>query len=88
MTQSEGPRPKLHDFLTGLGLDHYGGAALIGCSGEYVRRLCLPYDSPRRCQPSLQMRQRIARATGGAVGEGDWTPPAPRQPDLPSEMAL
>ena len=80
----EPPRPKLHAFLTGQGWDHYQGAALIGCSGEYVRRMCLPFGDPRRCNPSGRMRRRIAEKTAGVIGEGDWDGPSPatiREPE-------
>ncbi len=65
-------RPKLHHFLAERGWDHYHGAALIGCSGEYVRRMCLPLHDPRRCVPSRRLRQTIAERTDGKVGLDDW----------------
>lgn len=77
MTEKTDPsRPKLHNFLTQRDLDHFQGAALLGCSGEYVRRMCLPFDDPRRSVPSKTLRRQFSERTAGAVGEGDWDRPA------------
>lgn len=76
MTEKTDPsRPKLHNFLAERGLDHFQGAVLLGCSGEYVRRMCLPLDNPRRSVPSKALRRQFSDRTGGAVGEGDWHQP-------------
>lgn len=71
----ESTLPPLALWLERQGLDNFGAAALIGCSGEYVRRMCLPFENPRRCTPTRRMAERIARATGGEVGVGDWVAP-------------
>lgn len=73
MTDIKDPsRPKLHSFLAARELDHFQGAALLGCSGEYVRRMCLAFDDPRRCVPSERMRRQFSEKTGGDVGVDDW----------------
>lgn len=76
MTISENELPKLAAFMAQQAppLDRYQMAELIGCSGEYVRLLCLPYGDPRRARPSQRMRGKIADATRGAVGLDDWAP--------------
>lgn len=67
-------RPKLAAWIASQEKDHYWAAALIGCSGEYVRRLCLPLSDPRRSLPSMRIRRQIAEATAGAVAITDWPP--------------
>lgn len=69
--------PPLALWLERRGLDNYQAADLIGCSGEYVRRMCLPFENPRRCKPTRRMALQIERATGGEVGVDDWSAPAP-----------
>lgn len=64
--------PPLALWLERKGMDNYQAAELIGCSGEYVRRMCLAFENPRRCKPTRRMALKIERATGGEVGLADW----------------
>ena len=67
--------PKIAQFLAEHGMDHFQGAALFECSGEYVRQMCLPFDTARRRVPSSRLKARIAEKTAGVVGVDDWQPP-------------
>jgi hypothetical protein len=55
-------------------------AAAIGlegftCSPEAVRRLCLPFNDPRRNEPSPDMLRAIGHLTGGEIGKGAFAAP-------------
>ena len=69
--------PKIARWLKAADRDHFDGAALFGISGEYVRRMCLPFSNNRRAVPTLRLRRVIAEKTGGEVGVDDWSPPNP-----------
>jgi hypothetical protein len=65
-------RPKLALFLweRDLGLKEAGQA--LGRSHEYVRRVCLPFNDPRRTFPDDEFLARVEAFTEGAVTQADF----------------
>ena len=70
-------RPKWAAFLVarGYGMDDPDVMLVVGCSREYVRRLGLPWDHPKRRDPTADEIARIKAWTCGEISEGDWRPP-------------
>lgn len=69
------PSPAFDAWLRARRLDFAWAAGQLGCSREYVRLICLPFDDASRRDPSGRMVRAIIRLTGGAVRAEDWHPP-------------
>ncbi|MFN3352614.1 MAG: hypothetical protein ACK4Z5_03310 [Brevundimonas sp.] len=69
------PRPAFDGWLRLHRRDFAWAAERLGCTREYVRRLCLPFSDEDRAEPSGRMVRQIVRLTSGAVRPDDWHPP-------------
>jgi hypothetical protein len=69
------PRPGFDGWLRLHRRDYTWAAEKLGCSREYVRRMCLPFADAARAEPSGPMVRQVLRLTAGAVRPEDWHPP-------------
>lgn len=69
------PSPAFEAWLKARRLSYTWAAEQLGCSPEYVRLLCLPFDEPKRRDASARVVRATIRLTGGAVRAEDWHPP-------------
>lgn len=69
------PSPAFETWLKARRLGYTWAAEQLGCSPEYVRLLCLPFDEPNRRDASGRVVRAVIRLTGGAVRAEDWHPP-------------
>lgn len=69
------PRPALDRWIRDNDLNHADAGKLFGCSREYVRRMCLPFDDADRKKPGSKLLTVIVRQTHGEVRPGDFYPP-------------
>ena len=60
-------------YKRGLRLKDVAGP--FGCSAEYVRLICLPFDDPARRVPTAEVVGNIHAYTQGAIGPADHYPP-------------
>lgn len=68
-------RPKLARFLWERDICFRSAAEALGRSREWVRRVCLPFDDPRRLVPVEVDIERIVAWTRGEVSAGDFYRP-------------
>lgn len=69
------PSPAFEAWLKERRLDYAWAAERLNRSREYIRLICLPFDEPKRRDPSLRLVRDVIRLTGGAVRAEDWHPP-------------
>jgi hypothetical protein len=69
------PRPAFFGWLKLVRQTDVWAAGELGCSAEYVRLICLPFDDPKRRDPSGKLVRKIVRLTAGACGPETWHPP-------------
>ena len=68
-------RPRLAAFLALRGIELRQAGQAIGCSGEKVRLMCLPFGHPRRQAPGPKLIDRIVEWTAGEITLADFDPP-------------
>ena len=71
-------RPKWAGFLAarGYGIDDPDVQRVVGRSREYIRRIGLPWDHPKRITPTEDEQAVIAAWSLGAITAADWVPPS------------
>lgn len=69
------PRPAFDAWLTLHRRDYAWAAERLGCTREYVRLICLPFDDEKRRDPRAGIVRKVVRLTAGAVRPDDWHPP-------------
>lgn len=67
--------PPLAFWLFRRGLKLREAAGPFGCSAEYVRLICLPFDDPDRRVPTPDVIAAIHTYTQGEIGPADHYPP-------------
>lgn len=72
------PRPRLAAYIFERALELKTVGEAIGCSGEQVRLICLPFGHPKRRVPRTDLMARIVAWTGGEITPADFyqAPPA------------
>lgn len=73
-------RPPLWRGLVERGIEFRQAGSVLGCSGEFVRLICLPYSDRRRVRPGPEIAQRIEAWTGGEIVPASFD--APQAPDV------
>jgi hypothetical protein len=80
------PHPKLARWLFDRKLSFRDVSKPFGCSHEYVRLICLPFDDPNRRVPTADVVERIHTYTAGEISPADHYPPHLRaEPALHAE---
>jgi hypothetical protein len=69
------PLPPLAFWLFRRGIKLREAAAAFGCSVEYVRMICRPFDDPDRRVPTPDVVEAIHAYTQGEIGPADHYPP-------------
>ncbi len=68
-------RPKFAQFLWSRDLDFVQAGRALGRTKEWVRRICLPFDDPRRRIPSSEDMRLIFDWSQGEISPADFYPP-------------
>lgn len=68
------PRPRLARWLFDHDMTDVDAGRRLGCTGEYVRLICLPFDDPNRRVPGKRIMERVLSVTNGAVRPDDFYP--------------
>lgn len=68
-------RPRFAHWIWARGLRLREVGTKIGCSGEYVRRICLPFEHPDWRPPNPKVLAAIVDWTAGEFSAADFYPP-------------
>lgn len=69
------PRPAFDGWLRLHKRTYAWAGSFLKRTPQYVERICLPFNDPRRLDPSGRVVRNIIRLTSGAVRADDWHPP-------------
>lgn len=73
-------RPPFWRGLMERGWGYREAGAALGCSGEFVRLICLPFSDRRRVKPGKDIAERILTFSEGEIPpESFEAPPTPDQ---------